>query len=264
MHLAVITRTNAHFVEWERPDGRIGFVLMDGKRVILIETDAHELRKIFTALATRVTFVEPPEEAARIAANNSLRRLNPVWSRQADGDYVVTRSLCGLLSRHDRNTVGAADRYVLGLLAESRRTDSFNKWQLGGALVLRHESDARRGFTKTTLLPWGLLASHCSASLPYAPEKKISRTSLLWGLAGTATLDGAGVHSVRVLPFGLLLSRRTGPGQSSFHILGTGFTHHQATGESGSSSKYRLLGFPVWSSPAKVNRSRNQPIDQAI
>jgi hypothetical protein len=39
------------------------------------------------------------------------------------------------------------------MLGESRRTASFNKWELGGGLVARHESEAHRGITRTTLLP---------------------------------------------------------------------------------------------------------------
>jgi hypothetical protein len=142
--------------------------------------------------------------------------------------------------------VGAADCFLLGMLAELRRTTSFHKWELGGGLVARHESEARRGITKTTWLPWGVLASHCSARLPQSPGNTITRTSVLWGLGASVTMDGAGGHSVHVLPLGLLLRRTTGPGQSSFHILGTGIFHQEATEHFGSAAHFRLLGIPIW------------------
>ena len=197
-------------------------------------------------IARAVTFAEPPEDAVRAAANSPLRRFNPLWSWQKDGDYAVTRSLGGLLSRHDRNSVGAADRFLFGMLAESRRTTSFNKWELGGGLVARHESEARRGTTKTTWLPWGVLASHSSARVPQSPDKTIARTSVLWGLGASVTTNEAGGHSVHVLPFGLLLRRTTGPGQSSIHILGTGLLRKESTDHSGSTTRFRLLGIPLW------------------
>src|SRR5262249_5333369 len=155
---------------------------------------------------------------------------------------------CGLLSRHDRNSVGAADSFVFGLLGESRRTTSFAKWQAGAGLVVRHESEARRGVTQTTILPWGLLFRHSSARLPYAPDKTIARTSLAWGLAGSAAVNAAGVRSLRVLPFGLLFSKATGPRQSSVHILGTGLSRKESADHSRASSHFRLLGIPIWSS----------------
>ena len=144
-HQAAITRNSGNRIEWESPDGRAGFIRRDGKRVILLETDNREALHDAETCARGVTFAEPPEDAIRAAANSPLRRFNPLWSWQKDGDYAVRRSLGGLLSRHDRNSVGAADRFLLGLLAESRRTTSFHKWEVGGGLVARHESEARRG-----------------------------------------------------------------------------------------------------------------------
>ena len=153
-HQAAITKNSGNRIDWERSDGRVGFVLRNGKRVILLETDNREtLPNAAETCAREVTFTEPPEDAIRAAANSPLRRFNPVLSRQPDGDYTVTRSLGGLISRHDRNSVGAADSLLLGMLGESRRTASFNKWELGGGLVARHESEAHRGITRTTLLP---------------------------------------------------------------------------------------------------------------
>jgi hypothetical protein len=245
-HQAAISTKSGDRIEWERPDGRAGFILRDGRRVILLETDNRQAMPNAATCAREVTFTEPPEDAVRAAANSPLRRFNPFWSWQKDGDYTVTRSLGGLLTRHDRNSVGAADRLLLGLLAESRRTTSFHKWELGAGLVARHESEARRGFSKTTWLPWGVLASHASATLPQSPDKTITRMSVLWGLAGSVTVDGAGCHSVHVLPFGLLLCRTTGPGQSSIHVLGTGRSCQEATDLPRSTARLRLLGIPLW------------------
>ena len=245
-HQAVITRISNNRVEWERPDGRAGLIRRDGKRVVLLETDNREILPFAEDYTRSVTFAEPPEDAVRASANSPLLRFNPLVSWQKDGDYAVTRSLGGLLSRHDRNSVGAADSLLFGMLAESRRTSSFHKWELGGGLVARHESEARRGTAKTTLLPWGVLASYGSARLPQSPDKTITRTSVLWGLGGSVTLDGAGRHSVHVLPFGLLFRRTTGSGQSSIHILGTGLLRREATTHSGSTARFRLLGIPLW------------------
>jgi hypothetical protein len=247
-HQASITRRSGDRIEWASPNGRAGFIQRDRRRVILFETDAPEARRKRESHIRDVVFAEPPEDAVRAAANSSLRRFNPFWSWQRDGDYTVTRSLAGLLSRHDRNSVGAADQFLLGLVGESRRTASFHKWELGGGWVARHESEARRGFTKTTWLPWGVLASHCSARLPQSPGKTIARTTVLWGFGASVTKDGAGEESVHLLPFGLLLSRTTAPGRSSFHILGTGVAHKDATARSGASARFSLLGIPIWTS----------------
>jgi hypothetical protein len=245
-HHAAITENTANRIQWKSIDGRAGLILRNGKRVILLETDHRETLQNAETVAGDVTFIEPPEDAVRAAANSPLRRFNPLWSWQKDGDYAVTRSICGLLSRHDRNSVGAADSFLLGMLGESRRTASFNKWEMGGGWIATHESEARRGITQTTLLPWGVLASHSSARLPQSPGKTITRTTVLWGLGGSVTMDGAGSHSVHVLPFGLLLRRTAGSGQSSIHVLGTGLFRKEATNHSGSTARFRLLGMPIW------------------
>ncbi len=247
-HQAAITGNSGNRIQWESPDGRAGYLQRDGKRVILFETDHRAALPDAETFAREITFIEPPEDAVRAAANSPLRRFNPFWSWQKDGDYAVTRSLGGLLSRHDRNSVGAADRFLLGLLAETRRTTSFHKWELGDGLVVRHESEARRGTSKTTLLPWGLLASYNWARLPQSPGTNIMRASVLWGLGASVTTDKAGCHLVRVLPFGLLLHRTTGPGQSTFHVLATGLSRQAATSHSGSVARFRLLGIPLWTS----------------
>lgn len=247
-HQAEITlgQPDSDRVDWNRPDGRVGFIVRDGKRVIMVETNKRKALRDADAYLNSVTFTEPHEKTVRLAENSPFRRFNPLWSRQKDGDYILTRSACGLLSRHDRNSVGASDRYVLGLLAESRRTIHFRKWELGGGLLARHESEARRGFSKTTLLPWGVLASHCSARLPQSPDKTITRTSIVWGLAESSTMDAKDTRRVRVLPFGLLFRRTSCPGQTSVHVLGTGRFHREATGKSGAINRFRLLGIPIW------------------
>jgi hypothetical protein len=263
-HQASISQTEGNRVEWDRPDGRMGCLLRDGKHVILIETDDHEALRDISALADKITFTGPPEDAARAAANTPLRRFNPVWSWQKDGDYAVSRSLCGLLSRHDRNSVGAADSFVFGLMGESRRTTSFDKWQVGAGLVVRHESETRRGFTQTTLLPWGLLFGHSSARLPYAPDKTIARASLVWGLGGSVAVDGDGVHSLRVLPFGLLFRKTTGPRQSSLHILATGLSRKESADHAHTSSRFRVLGIPIWNSDARKKREKSAVQDASL
>lgn len=249
-HKAVTTSNSGSPIEWDRPDGRTGFIHRDGRRVILVETDSREAVRNAQTYARQVVFTEPPEDAVRAAANSGLRRFNPFWSWQKDGDYTVARMLGGLLSRHDRNSAGAADRLLAGMLAEWRRTDSLNKWELGGGLVARHNAEARRGITRTTFLPWGVLASHCSAASPQSPGKTLKRTSVLWGLGTSLTTDGTGYHSVHVLPFGLLLRITTGSAQSSVHILATGCARKEGPDHSGSTARFRLLGIPVWTTHA--------------
>jgi hypothetical protein len=184
-----------------------------------------------------------------------MRRFNPVWSWQKDGDYTVTRSLGGLLSRHDRNSVGSSDRLLLGLLGESRRTASFHKWELGAGLIAGHESEARRGTTKTTWLPWGVLASHCAARLPESPDKIIRRTTVLWGLGASASVDGEGSHSVHVLPFGLLFRQTKGPAQSSIHVLGTGLSYQEAINHASWTKRVRVVGIPIWTAHKSARRT---------
>jgi hypothetical protein len=241
-HSANVTRNGGGRIGWQW-NGHTGLIQRDGKHVFLFETDRPEALGNAESFCRALVFTEPPEDAARKAVNSPLRRFNPVWAWQKDGDYAVTRSLCGLLSRHDRNSVGSADIYVLGLLAENRRTSSFHKWELGAGMVARHESETRRGFSKTTLLPWGVLASHASASLPQSPDKTITRTSVLWGFVASAWANGAGSRSLSLLPFGLLLHKTSGPQQTSFHILATGST--QRTSGKRRTTQFHLLGIPV-------------------
>jgi hypothetical protein len=243
---ASISKSSGNRIEWTSPNGRSGLIQRDGKRVIVLEGDSSAALRDAQAFLRNVAFTEPVEEASRDALNSSLRRFNPVWSWQKDGDYTVTRSLGGLLSRHDRNSVGSTDRLLLGLLGESRRTASYHKWELGAGLVAAHESEARRGTTKTTWLPWGLLASHCAARLPELPDKTITRTSVIWGLGASASVDGESNRSVRVLPFGLLFRQKTGIEQSSIHVLGTGLSHQKTKNHSGSIKRFRVLGIPIW------------------
>lgn len=245
-HQAVLSEDNAKATRWKSADGRIGFIHRDGKRVILVETDDVAAVGNAAALAGNVVFTPPAEETARAAVNTPLRRFNPFWSRQQDGDYVVSRSLIGIVSRHDRNSVGAADTYLGGMLGESRRTKSFHKWEIGGGWVMKHEAEDRRGFAKTTLLPWGVLASHCVSRRPKSPDKTISRSSILWGAAGSVSTDETGGRSFHLLPFGLLFCRTTGAGVSSTHILGTGVFYQQGSKNSGAVERFRLLGFPLW------------------
>ncbi len=233
-------------IDWTSADGRAGFIKRDGKRVILLESDDAKTLKAAEKCTAEITFEESPEVAARGAANSPLRRFNPIWAWQKDGDYTVTRSLCGLLSRHDRNRVGSADSFLCGMLGETRQTKSLNKWELGCGLVAKHESEERRGMTKTTLLPWGVLASHCSAKLPQSPEKIIARTSVLWGIAGSNTTEETGSRSFHLLPFGLLLRDTTAPGLSSFHIVGTGFSRKESDDKSHVTRRFRILGIPIW------------------
>jgi hypothetical protein len=254
-HRAVLTENQGSQTEWETPDGRAGFIRRDGQRVILLETDSRDARHSAQSGLRQITFAKAPEEEARAAANSPLRRFNPLWSWQKDGDYAVARAVGGLLSRHDRNSVGAADSFLLGMVAESRRTASFKKWELGGGFLAKHESEARRGVTKTTCLPWGALASHCAARLPSSPGNIIARTSVLWGAGASVTTDQAGGRLVELLPFGLLLRHRTEPGQSSFYVLGTGLSGKALENGSLATQRVRLLGITVWRRQANAPKS---------
>jgi hypothetical protein len=250
-HHAVMTKDSGNRLEWQSPDGRAGFALRRGKQVILLETDGRETPRNADEFVREIHFTEPPENAERAAINSPWRRFNPFSSWQKDGEYTVNQTLGGLLARADRNSVGAANTFVLGLVLESRRTASFEKWELGGALIARHEAEARRGFAKTTCLPWGLLASHCSARLPQSPEKTITRASILWGLGASMTKGQTGERTIEVLPFGLLWRRVTGPNHSSFHILGTGVARTEAARGARGTERYRLFGIPMRTTSSK-------------
>jgi len=121
--------------------------------------------------------------------------------------------------------------------------------------VARHESEARRGTTKTTLLPWGVLASHIATRLPQKPDTTIARTSVLWGLAGSVSSDAQGRKARCLLPGGLLFRSTTGPGESTVHILGTGISRKQATPEADVITRFRLLGLPLWSTSTPAPRA---------
>jgi hypothetical protein len=263
---AITTRSRgkgqAQSVYWKRPDGREGVIIHDLKHLVLLETDSPDTLKEADAIMAAIKFTGPAEDAARAAMNSPLRRFNPLLSWQRDGDYTIMRSLGGLLSRHDRNSVGSADTLLLGLVGESRRTSSFNKWELGDGGIARHESEARRGTSHTTLLPWGLLASHSSNRLPQSPEKTITRSSVLWGLAASVVLDESQTRAIRVMPFGLLWRSLVGPDHSSVHILGTGVSRRHSRDDSGAISRYRLLGFPIWTSGQETKaapRKKREP-----
>jgi hypothetical protein len=239
VHKAVLTRKPGRPLAWTRPEGVAGIVRCEGKHALLMETDKPSALAEADAGAGPATFTEPPQEAARAAANKSLLRLNPLLSRRRDGDYSVTKSLWGLLQRHDQNSVGAAERILLGIVGEWRRTSSFAKWNFGWGLVAKHQSEARRRITKTTLLPWGVLGSHFSTPVLQNPSDTLSRDTLLWGLAASRTSVANGAQSLRILPGGLLFRTTTAPGKRAFHILGTGVSH------TGSSTRFRIFCIPL-------------------
>ncbi len=240
VHHASLTSLPDHSLNWTRPDGSAGRVRCDGKRVLLLETDTPAALKPADAGSGPAIFTEPSLNADRAAANTSFRRFNPLFASQIDGDYRVTRTLGGLLERHDHNSIGAADRVLLGLVGEWRHTTSLQKSRFLWGLLLSHQSEARRGLTKTTLLPWGVLESHFSARLPESPAQTVSRDSLLWGLLLTRNSVEHGRQAWRVLPAGLLFRSTASPGKSAVHVLGTGISRTPAA------TRYRLLGIPLW------------------
>jgi len=222
-HQAVITGLVETGTEWQSPDGRTGFILRE-------ESGYSCSKRISAGVEKRRGNHWRNYVLSRLPRRRRARRQQPVAPlliRCGRGRKMATTPSPfngRAASRHDRNSVGAADRYLLGALGESRRTASMKNWELGGGLVARHESEGRRGTTKMTWLPWGVLASRCSARLPQSPGKTISRASFLWGLGASFTRDGTGGQSLHLLPYGLLLRRATAPGQTSTHVLGTGFS----------------------------------------
>jgi hypothetical protein len=251
-HQAEFTKNRGQRFAWRRPDGRAGTLYRYGTHVVLLETDQPAALDQESAWARSVTFTQSPEEAARAAANHGWLRFNPVLAWRKDGDYSITRAVAGLLWRHDQNSVGTADRALWGIVGECRGTASFSHWQLGWGLVAKHDSEARRGATKTTVLPWGLLGSHSSALLPYAPTNRIYRTAAVWGLAATSKTDAGGRHLVTILPGGLLLQSMNGPGIKARHVLGTGITHRYSAKDGAGVTRFHLLGITVWSSQTSV------------
>jgi hypothetical protein len=227
-------------LKWTQADGHIGTLVTKGRTVLIFEADRRDTPLRPEAWNIRATL--SPEESARAAANPALVRFNPLFSRQQDADYIVDRSLWGLLSRHDRNGVGAADRLMLGLLGESHRTASFNKWELGWSLVAKHESDGRRGYSKTAVLPWGVLCGQFQARLPENTNRTIARVSVLWGLAGSWMQDGNGRSTVHLLPGGILFSPVKDSQHNSSTVLGTGMSRTKVASGAKEKIRFRLLG----------------------
>ena len=242
LHKASVTRTSHGHFEWVQPDGRKGALTQRDNQIVIFETDRPDGLADKDPLSKAITFTQPPEDAARASANHAISRFNPLVSWQKDDNYIVTKALWGILSRHDRNSVGAADRLVLGLLADWHRTKSFTKWELGWSLVAKHQSDSRRGVYKTTVLPWGILCGQFSARLPQDPSRKVSRVSVLWGLLASRTHNSADQTTFNLLPAGLLLRDQLSPSHTSFHILGTGARRTHPTATRGATTRYRLFG----------------------
>jgi hypothetical protein len=240
LHHASAGSSRGQRLQWTQPDGHGGIIVSKGRTVLILEADRLDTPLRPEAWDIKVTL--SPEESARAAANPALLRLNPFFSRQQDADYTVDRSLWGLLSRHDRNGVGAADRLLLGLLGESHRTSSFNKWELGGSLIAKHESDLRRGYGKTAVLPWGVLYAQFQARLPQDTNRIIGRVSALWGLAGSWSQDGNGRSTVHLLPGGILFSHVKDSQHNASTVLWTGLSRTKATPGTKEKIKFRLLG----------------------
>ena len=246
LHKASVTGSSRGHFEWVQPDGRLGALTKRDNQIVIFETDRPDGLADKGTWSKAITFAKPPEDAVRAAANHALFRFNPLFSWQNDDNYIVTKALWGILSRHDRNTVGAADRLALGLLADWHRTKSFTKWELGWSLVAKHQSDSRRGVYKTAVLPWGILCGQFSARLPQDPSRKVSRVSVLWGLVASSTHDSADRTTFKLLPAGLLLRSQVSPAHTSFHILGTGVRRTHPSSTRGATTRYRLFGIPVW------------------
>jgi hypothetical protein len=246
VHQAAVVETNGHEFRWTRADGRAGIVRQTGCQVICLETDRPAELSANPRWFEAVAFTQPPEDAARARANSTLARVNPFYARRRDADYTVSQTLWGVLWRHDRNSIGAADSFALGALGEWRRTESFRKWELGWSWVAKHKSDARQGTSQTAVLPWGMLYSRFSAKVPQRPEETFSRARLLWGLAASQRKDSLGNVSSRLLPFGLLFRSDTQTNRTSVHILGTGVAHTRPTATVGGVTRFRLLGIPLW------------------
>ena len=240
VHKAVLTRKPGRPLAWTRPDGGAGIVRCEGKHALLMETDKPSALAEADAGAGPATFTEPPQEAARAAANKSFLRLNPLLSRRRDGDYSVTKSLWGLLERHDQNSVGAADRHPPG--HRRRMAPDLLLCQMeasAGAWLPSTSPRPAARITKTTLLPWGVLGSHFSTPVPQNPSDTLSRDTLLWGLAASRTSVANGTQSLRILPGGLLFRTTSAPGKRALHILGTGVSH------TGASTRFRLFCIPL-------------------
>src|ERR1022692_999297 len=98
------------------------------------------------------------------------------------------------------------------------------------------------------LLACSFAGARVPGSLPFRSDKTIIRTSVLWGLGGSATTDGADRHTVHLLPFGLLLCRSTSPGQSSIQIGQNDHPHECSVGIR--RECHDGWGRPPYSSPA--------------
>lgn len=240
LHRASANPNRGPCLQWTQPDGHAGTIVSKDRTVLIFEADQPDTP--LRPEAWKITVTLSPEESARTAANPLLLRFNPLCSRQQDADYLVVRSLGGLLSRHDRNGVGAADSLMLGLVGKSHRTASFNQWELGGSLIAKHEADVRRGYSKTAVLPLGILCAQFQARLPQDTNHTVARVSTLWGLAGSWRQDGDGRSTLHLLPGGILFSHVKDPQHNSITVLGTGIARTKVTSGAKAKIKFRLLG----------------------
>jgi hypothetical protein len=240
LHHALADPSRGPCLHWTQPDGHIGTIVSKGRTVLIFEADRPDIALRPEAWDIGITL--PPEKSARASANPALYRFNPLFSWQQDADYSVNRSFWGLLSKHDCNGVGAADRVLLGLVGESHRTASFNKWELGWSLIAKHESDARRGYHKTTVLPWGVLYGQFHARLPQDTNYIVARVSALWGVAGSWKQDGTERSTFHLLPGGILFSHVQDSQHDSTTVLWTGLSRTKVTPGAKAKTKFRLLG----------------------
>ena len=251
LHKASVTHQDAQGAEWVLPDGHAGSLRRENRRVLIFEADGAEALAKSSAWSKAIAFRQPPEEAIRATANHMWLRINPVFSWQKDADYTVSKTLWGLLSRHDGNSVGEADRLLLGLLVDSHRTPTFHKWELGWSCIAKHDSDSRRGISRTGILPWSVLYSQFKAKLPPEPQRTIARRSVLWGLAFSQTKDSGYGGDLEILPAGILFRSDRSAAKTATYILGTGSSRSKPTAWAGSKIRFRLLGIPVWTRSAE-------------
>jgi hypothetical protein len=194
-----------------------------------------------------IKFAESPELAKRADQNNALFRFNPLFSWQKDGDHATTKSLWGLLMRHDSRIVGTDNSLLGGLLLRSHGTENSSRFSLLGGLLFSLQNENRRGMSEVAVLPFGLLWDHFASNVPEKTSDRIARDRFLLGLAGE-NMKYADGRDLRILPAGVLFRSDDRPASRTFRILGTG-VGSAADG----ARQFRLFGIPVHSwKPAKA------------
>ena len=214
-------------VRWKRPDGVLGLAEINGREVMIFETDATQMPDLKT-LRKRVTFKGPAAALleARRKENCLFLRYNPILSYEVDGESSSGSCLSGLAARCRISPVGVRESFLMGLFLNSMESDSYHYISGLAGLAACYETDSTRSLERLTVLPLGMLWSEARSAHPSLSGKTIEQKSILWGL-----IYGQDMCSVdetfKILPWGALFRYSVKPdGARKVRVLGVRVYNH--------------------------------------